>query len=251
VSPVTTRTIGRVLLITIDRPHVHNAVDRTVLVGMRAALDRLESAPGLQAGVLTGAGGTFCSGADLRARLAGEQVVDDNGFAGLTRRRRAKPLIAAVEGHAFGGGMELALACDIVVAARDARFGLPEVRRAVLAAEGGLYRSASVLGRKVAMQLALTGEPIAAERAHQLGLVNELTDPGKALETAVAIAERIAANAPESVRQSKRVIDESAGLAEDAAWELTQEAYAAVKASPEFREGARSFLARRRSSATG
>ncbi|MDQ0382832.1 enoyl-CoA hydratase-related protein [Amycolatopsis thermophila] len=244
-SPTTTRTIGPVLVITIDRPHVHNAVDHAVLVGMRAALERLESAPELRAGVLTGAGATFCSGADLRARLAGERVVDDNGFAGLTRRRRTKPLIAAAEGNALGGGMELALACDIVVAARDARFGLPEVRRAVLAAEGGLYRSASVLGRKVAMQLALTGEPIDAERAHQLGLVNELTDSGKALETAVAIAERIAANAPESVRQSKRVIDESAGLAEDDAWALTQEAYAAVKASPEFQEGARAFVARK------
>jgi len=242
VSPVTSVAHGRVLVVTLDRERTRNAVDHEALRGLRAAWELLDFDPALSVGVLTGAGGTFCSGADLAARLRGETVVDEHGFGSLTRRRRTKPLVAAVEGHAVGGGMELVLACDLVVAAEDAWFGLPEARRGVLAAEGGLYRSASVLGRVVAMQLALTGDPISAGRAHQLGLVNELTRRGGALERAQHLAERIASSAPESVRQSRRVIDECAGLSPADAWELTQDAYRQVRRSPEFRTGARAFL---------
>jgi len=245
VTPVTTATDSAVLVVTLARERVRNAVDHEALQGLRSAWERLESDPDLRVGVLTGAGGSFCSGADLPARLRGESVVDEHGFGSLTRRRRSKPLLAAVEGHALAGGMELVLACDLVVAAEDASFGLPEARHGVLAAEGGLYRSASVLGRPVAMQLALTGDPIGAGRAHQLGLVNELTPRGGALPRALEIAQRIAGNAPESVRQSRRVIEDSVSLSPADAWELTREAYRLVRRSPEYRTGPRAFVERR------
>lgn len=236
---------GQVLVMTIQRPEVRNAVNASVMRGLNDALRRLAQEDSLRVGILTGAGGAFCSGADLRARAAGEQVVNDTGFAGLTRLARDKPLIAAVEGAAVGGGFELVLACDLVVAADDAVFGLPEVRRAVLAAEGGLYRSIQALGRNVAMQVALTGDPIDAERAYGLGLVNVLTSRGAALAAARELAERICLNAPEAVRQSRRVIVETVGEHEALAWERTQEAYELVKKSDDYREGVRAFLGRR------
>lgn len=241
-TPVTTQRVDHVLIIAIDRPDKRNAVDAAVTQQLGAAFAVLESAPDLAVGILTGSGGTFCSGADLGARLRGEMVVNDSGFAGFTRLERTKPVIAAVEGYALGGGLELVLACDLVVAADDASFGLPEASRGVLAAEGGLYRSASRLGRNVAMELALTAEQMPASRGYELGLVNRLAPPGEALEYALSLARRIADNAPESVRQSRRVIAAASDIQEAAAWELTQEAYNIVKRSDDFRDGARAFL---------
>lgn len=236
---------GQVLVITIRRPEVRNAVDAAVAHGLGRALRVLDEEDSLRVGVLTGAGGVFCAGADLRARAAGERVVDEDGFAGVTRRARDKPLIAAVEGAAVGGGFELVLACDMVVAAEDAIFALPEVSRSVLAAEGGLYRTIQTLGRNVAMQLALTGDPITADRAYALGLVNVLAPRHGALSAALALAERVARNAPEAVRQSRRVIAETAGERDASAWERTQTAYRLVKATDDYREGVRAFLERR------
>lgn len=236
------RRVARTLVVTIDRPDKRNAVDAEVTARVAAAFAQLESDDDLAVGILTGAGGTFCSGADLGARVRGEAVVDDHGFAGFTRLERTKPVIAAVEGYALGGGMELVLACDLVVAADDAMFGLPEASRSVLAAEGGLYRSVSRLGRNAAMELALTGERLSAGRAHTLGLVNRLVVPGDALDEALSLAARIADNAPEAVRQSRRVIAAAEFLDEDESWELSQQAYAVVKRTEDFRDGARAFL---------
>src|SRR5438270_3826629 len=196
-SEVLTERRNRVLLITINRPEQRNAVNGAVARGIAAALDSLDADPELSVGVLTGAGKGFCAGMDLRGFVSGDRPhVEGRGFARLTQRSAAKPLIAAIEGFAVAGGLEVALACDIIVAARDARLGIPEVKRSLIAAGGALMRLPRVLPRNLAMELALTGEPINAERGHELGLVNRLTDPGGALEAALELAEVIAANGP-------------------------------------------------------
>ena len=171
----------RVLVITINRPDQRNAVNGAVATGIATALDALDADPGLSVGVLTGAGKGFCAGMDLKAFVAGESVhAGDRGFAGITRRASDKPLIAAVEGFAVAGGLEVALACDLIVAAKGTRLGIPEVKRSLVAAGGGLLRLPRVLPRNVAVELALTGEAIDAERAYALGMVNRLTEPGRA-----------------------------------------------------------------------
>src|SRR5690349_11437444 len=189
-----------VLLLTINRPRVRNALDAKLSHELAVALDGLDSDAGLRVGILTGAGGTFSSGMDLKAFGAGERpVVDGRGLAGFAQRPPRKPLIAAVEGYALAGGFEVVLACDLVVAARDASFGLPEVKRSLLAAGGGLIRLPRRIPHHVAMELALTGEPIGAERAAALGLVNRLTEPGGTVAAALELAEAIAANGPVAV----------------------------------------------------
>src|SRR5437660_9211863 len=174
-----------VLLVTLNRPDARNAVNLALAEGVAAALDELDADDGLSLGILTGAGGGFCAGMDLKAFVTGESPwAGDRGFAGITQRAAEKPLIAAVEGFAVAGGLEVALACDLIVAARGAKLGVPEVKRSLVAAGGALMRLPRVLPRNLAMELALTGEPIDAERGHELGLVNRLTDPGGALEAA-------------------------------------------------------------------
>ncbi|MGZ4351053.1 MAG: enoyl-CoA hydratase-related protein, partial [Solirubrobacteraceae bacterium] len=175
---VLTERHDRILLLTLNRPDQRNAVNAAVAAGIAAALDELDADAGLSIGVVTGAGKGFCSGMDLKAFVAGENpTIPGRGFAGITRRAAEKPLIAAIEGFAVAGGLEVALACDLIVAARGARLGIPEVKRSLVAAGGGLLRLPRVLPRNVAMEMALTGDPIAAERAHDLGLVNRLTEP--------------------------------------------------------------------------
>src|SRR5690348_7511051 len=179
---VLTERRDRILLITINRPDQRNAVNAAVAQGIADALDELDGDPGLSVGVLTGAGKGFSAGMDLKAFVAGERpYAGDRGFAGITQRAAQKPLIAAVEGFALAGGLEIALSCDLIVAARGARFGIPEVKRSLVAAAGALLRLPRVLPRNVAMELALTGDPIDAERAHELGLVNRLAEPGQAV----------------------------------------------------------------------
>src|SRR5246127_193982 len=186
---VLTERRARVLVVTINRPDQRNAINAAVADGIAAALDELDSDGELSVGVLTGAGKGFCAGMDLKAFVAGEiPSVGDRGFAGITRRSADKPLIAAVEGFAVAGGLEVALACDLLVAARGAKLGIPEVKRSLVAAGGGLLRLPRVLPRTVAMELALTGDPITAERAHDLGLVNRLAEPGGALDAALQLA---------------------------------------------------------------
>jgi enoyl-CoA hydratase len=236
----------RVLVITINRPDQRNAVNAAVAAGIAAALDELDAAPGLSVGVLTGAGKGFCAGMDLKAFVAGESPhAGDRGFAGITQRASAKPLIAAVEGFAVAGGLEVALACDLIVAARGARLGIPEVKRSLVAAGGGLLRLPRVLPRNVAMELALTGEPISAERGFELGLVNRLAEPGQALEAALELAAAIAVNGPLALAATKRVLTEAADWPDAEFFARQGEIIGPVMASEDAREGATAFAEKR------
>ncbi|MFZ0088643.1 MAG: crotonase/enoyl-CoA hydratase family protein [Solirubrobacteraceae bacterium] len=243
---VLTERREHVLVVTINRPDQRNAVNAAVAAGIAAALDALDAEPGLSIGVITGAGKGFCSGMDLKAFVAGETPhAGDRGFAGITRRASVKPLIAAIEGFAVAGGLEVALACDLIVAARGARLGIPEVKRSLVASGGALLRLPRSLPRSIAMELALTGDPIAAERAHQLGLVNRLAEAGEALATALELAEAIAENGPLALAASKRILTESVDWPE-AEFFARQEGIAGpVMASADAREGATAFAAKR------
>jgi enoyl-CoA hydratase len=233
---------GDVLVITIDRPEARNAVNLAVAEGIAGALDRLDADAGLRVGVLSGAGGTFCAGMDLKAFVAGERpYVEGRGFAGIVQGPPRKPLIAAVEGWALAGGFEIALACDLIVAARDARFGIPEVKRGLVAAGGALLRLPRRIPYHVAMELALTGDPIGAERAHALGIVSRLAEPGGALAAARELAEVIAANGPLAIDATKRII----AVDETDAWERQGAIVAPVFDSEDAREGARAFAEKR------
>jgi len=235
-----------IVVITINRPQQRNAVNRAVSYGVCAAVDELDARPDLRVGVLTGAGGTFCSGMDLKAFLRGEVTrVEGRGILGIAMSPPKKPLIAAVEGYALAGGFESVLACDLVVAARNAQFGLPEVKRGLAAAAGGLLRLPRLLPQRIAMEAALTGDMIGAERLYQFGLVNELTEPGAALEAARALARRILANAPLSVAASKRVIVEQQDWALGEMWTKQAEITGPVLASKDAKEGAAAFAEKR------
>jgi enoyl-CoA hydratase len=243
---VLTERRDRILVVTINRPEQRNAVNAAVARGIAAALDELDENAELSLGVLTGAGKGFCAGMDLKAFLAGEiPYADDRGFAGITQRSSSKPLIAAIEGFAVAGGLEVALACDLIVAARGARLGIPEVKRSLVAAGGGLLRLPRVLPRNVAMELALTGDPIEAERGYELGLVNRLADPGKALDVALELAAAIAANGPLALAASKRILVESVDWPESEFFARQGELVAPVQGSEDAREGARAFAEKR------
>ena len=207
---VVTERRDRVLVLTINRPDQRNAVNAAVAQGIATALDELDADDALSVGVLTGAGKGFSAGMDLKAFVAGESAfVADRGFAGIVQRPPSKPLIAAVEGFAVAGGLEIALACDLIVASRGAKLGIPEVKRSLIAAGGALLRLPRTLPRNLAMELALTGDPIDAERGYELGLVNRLAEPGEALDVALQLAETIAANGPLALTATKRIMVES------------------------------------------
>jgi enoyl-CoA hydratase len=236
----------RVLLLTLNRPDQRNAVNAAVAQGIAAALDELDAEPGLSVGVITGAGKGFSAGMDLKAFVAGERpYAGDRGFAGIVERSAEKPLIAAIEGFAVAGGLEVALACDLIVASRGARLGIPEVKRSLVASGGGLMRLPRTLPRNVAMELALTGEPIDAERAHELGLVNRLTEPGGALEAALELAETIAANGPLALRATKRILAESADWPDGEFFARQRDIAGPVMSSEDAREGATAFAEKR------
>ncbi|NYI78849.1 crotonase/enoyl-CoA hydratase family protein [Nocardioides panzhihuensis] len=251
VSPETARAVRveerpGVLVITLDRPEARNAVDRAVSEAVAAALDTLDARPDLSVGVITGAGGTFCAGMDLKAFLRGERPsVPGRGFAGITETPPAKPIIAAVEGYALAGGCEIVLACDMVVAARGARFGVPEVKRGLVAAGGGLLRLPERIPPAVAMELVLTGDFLEAQRAYDVGLVNQIVDDGSALEAALALADRIAANGPLAVAASKRVMVQSRGWPVEERYHRQREIVEGVFASADAEEGARAFAEKR------
>ncbi|CAN5573636.1 crotonase/enoyl-CoA hydratase family protein [soil metagenome] len=239
---------GHVAVLTINRPEARNAVNGDVAAGMEAGLDRLEEDDDVWVGIVTGAGTVFSAGADLKAIASGRAAslaTKKGGFAGIVQRERTKPLIAAVGGPALAGGCEIVLSCDLVVATPEARFGIPEVKRSLVAAAGGLFRLPRALPRNVAMELALTGDPIEAERAHALGLVNVLADAGQAVEAALALAERINANAPLAVRESRAVVRDGAGADDETAWRMTNEAMGRVMSSEDFAEGPRAFIEKR------
>jgi enoyl-CoA hydratase len=236
----------RVLLITINRPEQRNAVNAAVARGVAAALDRLDGEDGLAVGVLTGAGKGFSSGMDLKAFQTGERPhAEGRGFAGIVERPSEKPLIAAVEGFAVAGGLEVALACDLIVAARGARLGIPEVKRSLVAAGGALLRLPQVLPRTIALELALTGDPITAERGYELGLVNRLTEPGEAVAGALELAGAIAANGPLALMATKRVVTLSPSWPETEFFARQREIIEPVFASEDAREGARAFTEKR------
>ncbi|MCC6645645.1 MAG: crotonase/enoyl-CoA hydratase family protein [Polyangiaceae bacterium] len=240
---------GAVAVLTIDRPAARNAIDGSVATGMEAAIDQLEADGSAWLGVLTGAGGFFCAGADLKAISAGrghELRTARGGFGGLVQRERTKPLIAAVEGPALAGGCELALACDLIVASRAASFGLPEVKRSLLAAAGGLFRLPRRLPLNVAMELALTGDPLGAERAHALGLVNALAEPGGALPAALALGGRIAENGPLAVQESRKIVLAATSRDDAALWQASFDAFARLSETEDFKEGPRAFIEKRR-----
>lgn len=239
---------GHVGIITIDRPAVRNAINAEVSRGIEAAVDALENDPSLWVGILAGNGEVFSAGADLKAAVEGRTAgisTARGGFGGIAARRREKPVIAAVDGAALAGGFEMVLACDMVVASKAARFGLPEVKRGLIAGAGGLFRLARHLPANIAMELALTGDPIDAETAARWGIVNILTEPGEALAGARALAARIIANAPLSVRFSRQAILQTRFLDDAAAFTKSAEIMAANHATADYAEGPRAFLEKR------
>jgi enoyl-CoA hydratase len=245
-APILVEPRDRVLTITLDRPQQMNAVDHEVAVQLAAALDRLDADSDVSVGVLTGAGGTFCAGMDLKAFARGDvPVLDGRGFGGLTRAVVRKPLIAAVEGWALGGGFELALGCDLIVAADDARFGVPEVTHGLVPAEGGLIRLPRRIPYHVALRVLLTGEPLGAREAAGHGLVSELTAPGAALETAQQLAARIAKNAPLALAAVKEVLRATQGLDDQAAFQHEDHLIAGLLSSDDAHEGAVAFAEKR------
>ena len=245
-SAVLTERRDRILIITLNRPDQRNAVNEAVAQGIAAALDELDDDAGLSVGVLNGAGKGFCAGMDLKAFVAGERPhVEGRGFAGIVERPSEKPLVAAIEGFAVAGGLEVALACDLIVAARGARLAIPEVKRSLVAAGGALLRLPRALPRNVALELALTGDPIDADRAHQLGLVNRVAEPGEALEVALKLAEAIAANAPLALAATKRVIRDAPDWRDAEFFEHQREIIDPVFNSEDAREGAMAFAERR------
>lgn len=237
---------GKTLLITLNRPQARNAVNLSLAEGLAAALDALDEHPGLVVGVLTGAGKGFCAGMDLKAFVSGQRPwVGDRGFAGIVRRGPQKPLIAAIEGFALAGGLEVALACDLIVAAKGARLGIPEVKRGLVAAGGGLLRLPRRIPYHLAMELALTGEPISAQRGCELGLVNRLADEGAAVAVALELAEQIATAAPLSLIASKRIVESQHDWDAQEMWERQDQISGPVFLSEDAIEGSKAFAEKR------
>ena len=245
-DPVLTERRDGVLVITLNRPEARNAVNLALAEALAAALDALDADADLRVGVLTGAGKGFSAGMDLKAFVAGERpLVGDRGFAGIVQRSARKPLIAAVEGFALAGGLEIVLACDLIVAARVARLGVPEVRRSIVAAAGALRRLPQRVPLGIAMELALTGEPISAERGYELGLVNRLADPGGALVAALELAAEIARNGPLALDATKAILQRQGDWSEEEFWARQTEIAAPVLSSEDAREGAVAFSEKR------
>ena len=243
---VLTERRGAVLVVTLNRPEARNALNRDVALRLTAALEELDADSDLVVGVLTGAGRGFCSGMDLKAFVAGEDVwIDGRGFAGIAERSADKPLIAAVEGFAVAGGLEVALSCDMLVASRGAKLGLPEAKRALVATGGGLRRLQQRISLSVAMELALTGDPMLAERGYELGLVNRLAEPGEALTEALALAETIAANGPLALTATKQILREEHEWTDAEFWTRQDEISKRAMESEDAREGAIAFSEKR------
>ncbi len=239
---------GHVAVLTINRPEARNAVNGEVANGLEAAIDRFEADDEVWVAILCGNGPVFCAGADLKAINEGrgaELQTERGGFAGIAQRERTKPIIAAVDGPALAGGTEIVLACDLLVASTEARFGIPEAKRSLVAAGGGLFRLPKKLPPNIAMELALTGDPIDAERAYHFGLVNELCEPGAALDTALALAARIEANAPLAVRESRRLLLKYEELDVDEGIRQSNQAIMDLAATADFSEGLMAFIEKR------
>jgi len=243
---VLTERRGRVLVITLNRPEVRNAVNAALAEGVGTALDELDSDSDLSLGILTGAGGFFCAGMDLGAFVKGESpYYEGRGFAGIAQRSSRKPLIAAIEGFAVAGGFEVALACDLIVAAEGAKLGIPESKRSLVAAGGALLRLPKRMPYHVVMELALTGDPFPAERFHELGVVNRLAAPGTALDTALELAEEIGRNGPLALAAAKQILEEQFDWSSDEMWQKQGEIAGPVMTSEDAKEGASAFKEKR------
>jgi enoyl-CoA hydratase len=245
-EPVLTERRENVLLITLNRPEVRNAVNAALAEGVAGALDELDGDDELSVGVLTGTGGFFCAGMDLGAFVRGESPwFGDRGFAGIAQRSSRKPLIAAIEGFAVAGGMEIALACDLIVAARGAKMGIPEAKRSLVAAGGALLRLPRRMPYHVVMELALTGDPLPAERFHEFGLVNRLAEAGSAVDVALELAGALAKNGPLALAASKRILQEQFDWSAAEMWEKQGAISGPVFASEDAKEGANAFKEKR------
>ncbi|MCX2976105.1 crotonase/enoyl-CoA hydratase family protein [Candidatus Marimicrobium litorale] len=235
-----------IMTVTLNRPKAKNAANRALAEGVAAAMDELDSNDAISVAIITGAGGTFCAGMDLKAFVSGEMpTVEGRGFAGLTEATPRKPLIAAVEGYALAGGLELAISCDLIVTADNAKFGIPEVKRGLAAAAGGLMKLPRQIPPRLAMEMALTGDFISAQRAAEMGLVNEVVPAGTALEAAKALAGRIVSNGPLAVAVSKQVILESGDWSSAEMWAKQQELVMPVFGSEDAIEGSVAFAEKR------
>ena len=245
-EPVLAERRGNVLLITLNRPEVRNAVNAALAAGVGGALDELDGDHSLAVGVLTGAGGFFSAGMDLGAFVKGESPwFGDRGFAGITQRASRKPLIAAIEGFALAGGLEIALACDLIVAAKGAKLGIPEAKRSLVAAGGALLRLPRRMPYHLVMELALTGDPQPAERFHHFGVVNSLAEPGAAVDIALELAGRLAQNGPLALAASKRILQEQFDWSSEEMWQRQGAISGPVFASEDAKEGANAFKEKR------
>lgn len=244
---ITYEVADGVAVMTIDRPEVRNAIDYETAEALAKTIDRFDADQGVFAGILTGANGVFCAGMDLKAVNAGgpDPVTESRGVFGICERPPEKPLVAAIERYALGGGFEIALACDLIVAAEDARFGLPEVKRGMVAAGGGMIRLPRKIASAVALELILTGEDLDASRAFELGLVNRVSATGSALSVARELAALIAANAPLATRTGKQIVDDSADYTVSEAFERQKPLVRAIGESEDAAEGPRAFTEKR------
>lgn len=244
---VLTETRGRVQVITLNRPDVMNAVNEDLAKALAAAMDEMDANPAISVGVLTGSGRGFCAGMDLKAFAKGSfPTVEGRGFGGITQQPPKKPVIAAVEGFALAGGLELALTCDLIVASEGAKLGIPEVSVGLFAGAGGLLRLPRLLPYGVAMRMALTAEPILAEQALEFGMVTEVTPEGEALAKAVELAEQIAQNAPLALMSTKALVREMQGRTEEEFWAYQSEHhFTQIFSSADALEGANAFADKR------
>ncbi len=239
---------GPFAIVKINRPEARNAVNGAVANGIEDAIDQIEADDSVWVGIITGEPPVFCAGADLKeinSGNAGALATAKGGFAGIVQRERSKPMIAAVDGPALAGGTEIVLSCDLVVASSTATFGIPEVKRSLVAGAGGLFRLGRKIPLNVAMELTLTGDPIDAARAHHFGLVNRLVEPGQALDEAISLAEQVCANAPVAVRESRKIVLEATNAPDEIGWKMSMEGMAAAMRSEDFSEGLTAFIEKR------
>ena len=245
---------GPFAVVKINRPEARNAVNGAVAQGIEDAIDKIEGDDSIWVGILTGEPPVFCAGADLKEINSGNAAAlqtERGGFGGITQRERTKPIIAAVDGPALAGGTEIVLSCDLVVASTTATFGIPEVKRSLVAAAGGLFRLPRKIPFNLAMELALTGDPISAELAHHHGLVNRLCEPGQALEVATALAEQVCANAPVAVRETRKILLEATTAPDEVGWKMSAEGMMKAMSSEDFSEGLTAFIEKRTPNWTG
>lgn len=241
-------TKGNIAIITLNRPEARNAINGVMASGIEAAVDKMEEDPNIWAGIMTANGKAFCAGADLKEISAGNAAAINTkrgGFAGFVQRERTKPLIAAVTGTAVAGGTEICLACDMIICSEETIFGLPEVKRSLVAAAGGLFRLPRAIGSAVALEAALTGDPLPAERAYQLGMVNKVVPTDQVMAEAEALAARITANAPIAVQQSRSVVLQAFTEDDDTLWRKGSEAFRVVAKTEDYKEGPLAFIEKR------